>query len=390
VERLFSSLFDFGPNRLDPEGAAVQQVFGKRAGCLRRAVREIGPCKPGVYGMLDEHGALIYVGKAKQLRARLLSYFRARSRDPKAGRILRHARSIVWEVSPCEFGALHRELELIRRWRPRFNVQGQPHGRQFIFVCLGRGAAPYAFLTRRPGRTALACFGPIPGGLRAAEGVRRVNDCFQLRDCPQAQDMIFADQAHLFPVQAGAGCLRYEIGTCLGPCLAACSQRGYAARVRQARAFLEGADQKPLHALEQQMQTAAAAEQFERAAALRDRFTALHWLSEQLAATRRAQTDGAFVYPVKTHDGSSIWYLIRGGRTLEVLREPGCPRTRRLAAKRLQEVYRRGVPGEESLSFAHCAGVLLIAAWFRRHPGERARARKPADVIRHLRRDGKD
>src|SRR5262249_59495239 len=100
--------------------------------------------------MLDANDTLIYVGKAKELRARLLSYFRGRSRDPKAGRILEPTQTVVWEHAASEFAALLRELELIRRWRPRFNVQGQPHRRARTFICLGRRPAPYAFLLRRP------------------------------------------------------------------------------------------------------------------------------------------------------------------------------------------------------------------------------------------------
>jgi excinuclease ABC subunit C len=136
--------------------------------------------------MVDATGELVYVGKAKCLRARLLSYFRTNSRDPKAGRILEAARQIVWEVGASEFGALLRELELIRRWQPRFNVQGQPARRRRGYVCVGRRPAPYVFFAARPPRTALAVFGPVPAGTTAREAVRRVNDWFRLRDCPQA------------------------------------------------------------------------------------------------------------------------------------------------------------------------------------------------------------
>src|SRR5439155_12043903 len=113
--------------------------------------------------------------------------------------------------------------ELIRRWRPRFNVQGKPHQWQHTYVCVGRPPAPYVFLAHRPSAKAMASFGPILSGPRAREAVRRLNDWFQLRDCPQAQTMHFADQANLFAEEFAAGCLRHELGTCLGPCAAACS-----------------------------------------------------------------------------------------------------------------------------------------------------------------------
>jgi excinuclease ABC subunit C len=377
----FTSAFvNFGPGALGPLLTDVQHISGNRPAALRRAVREACSRKPGVYGMLDAHGELIYIGKAKSLRLRLLSYFRPGSRDRKATRIIGQAHAIVWEVSASEFGALHRELELIRRWRPRWNVQGQPHRGQFTYVCVGRPPAPQAFLARRPPRHVVACFGPVSAGNRAVEAVRRVNDWFQLRDCPQVQEMLFAEQRELFPALHGAGCLRYEIGTCLAPCMAACSQRAYAARVRQAKAFLAGTDLRPLELLEKEMTAAAAAQNFERAAGLRDRLSALRWLHEQLTRMRQAQAEGAVVYPVTSHDGRLLWYLIRAGRTVSVVAAPCCPETSALAAARLEEVYGADLRGGETPVFEHLAGVFLVASWFRRRPEERARALTPAQA----------
>src|SRR5688572_8529052 len=103
----------FGATRLHPDGfkPQIHQIRGRREKRLRKGVQEECIKFPGVYGMLDSQGCLIYVGKAKLLRARLMSYFRPNSRDDKAGRILQHTRSIVWESTPNEFSALVRELE---------------------------------------------------------------------------------------------------------------------------------------------------------------------------------------------------------------------------------------------------------------------------------------
>ena len=79
------------------------------------------PTQPGVYKFRDARGRVIYVGKAKNLRARLLSYFRVNSRDPKAGRILDHTRVLLWEETADEFAALLRELELILRLNPQLH-----------------------------------------------------------------------------------------------------------------------------------------------------------------------------------------------------------------------------------------------------------------------------
>jgi excinuclease ABC subunit C len=381
---LFSShaFVHFGPTQLDPGGQLPRlfQIESPRVSGLRCRVREESPRRPGVYGMVDEPGELLYVGKAKSLRCRLLSYFRPRSRDPKAGRILQRTSAIVWECCPSEFAALHRELELIRRWRPRFNVQGQPWGKQLSYVCLGRRPAPYVFLARRPPANVLASFGPVPGGARAREAVRRVNDWFRLRDCPEAQDMVFADQSELFPVLRSAGCLRYEIGTCLGPCAAGCSRPAYAERVRAARAFLAGNDASPLETLEQQMNAAAAALEFERAAALRDKREALAWLRDQLDRLHLAREKHSFVYPVTGVDGQDLWYLIHGGRTVAVLAPPRDADRERAAAV-LETVFQGNPAGTDAVAPQDMDHVLLVTAWFRRHPEERKRTMPPGAAL---------
>ncbi len=172
--------------------------------------------------------------------------------------------------------ALIRELELIRRFRPRFNVQGMPGRRNYIYLCLGRKPAPYAFATREPTGKELHIYGPVIGMSRAGQAARRINDWFQLRDCSQRQMMHFSDQRELFPIERSAGCLRYEIETCLGPCVGACSRAGYNAKIRAAKAFLDGKDLGQLSELEEQMQRASSALDFERAAVLRDKWTDLH------------------------------------------------------------------------------------------------------------------
>jgi excinuclease ABC subunit C len=364
-----SAFVDFGPSLLHigAEAPGLHGVCGQRSAVLRRGVRQECPAQPGVYGMIDLAGDLIYVGKAKNLRGRLLTYFRPRSRDPKAGRILVQTRRLVWEKWPDEFGALHRELELIRRWRPRCNVLAKPHGRQHTYICLGRSPAPYAFLARRPPARIMSHYGPILAGPAARAAVRGVNDEFQLRDCPQAQEMIFANQAELFPRHRDAGCLRADLGTCLGPCAARCTQDAYSARVRAAAAFLAGRDQAPLVRLQQDMALAAAQQQYERAAALRDKWKALTWLHQQLERSRQAEAMGVSVYPVRSIEGDEGWYVLYHGRAIAAAR----PTTEQA---HLDEIHRVAQErGRAARPADHIAGVLLASAWFRRRPAEKAR-----------------
>lgn len=388
MEGLFSrrAFTGFGPNGLDSlsEPAEMHQVRDRRASGLRQQVRLECPRQPGVYGMVGVRGELIYVGKAKCLRSRLLSYFRTRSRDPKAGRILQHTRSLAWEFAPSEFAALLRELELIRRWQPRFNVHGQPRRRRRSYVCLGRHPAPYVFLAPRLVGNALACFGPVPAGEKARGAVRRLNDWYGLRDCSQKQAMAFTDQKELFPVLRAAGCLRYEIGTCLGPCAGACSQAAYLERVRAVQTFLAAKDTAPLETLEREMTLASAALEFERAAALRDKLDVLRWLRNHLERLRLAREQHSFVYPVGRADGGELWYLIHHGRVLAATPAPHDETSRQAAAALLEAIYpRKQVPADFTTP-DEIDGLLLVAAWFRKHPEERAQALAPAQALAHL------
>jgi excinuclease ABC subunit C len=368
----------FGPCAFAPAVASLVVHRGKPAR-LKVRVRRQGPRGPGVYGMVDGRGELIYVGKAKSLRTRLLSYFRPRSRDPKAGRIIAQTRMLVWEPAASEFAALLRELELIRRWQPRWNVAGQPTRRRRGYVCVGRRPAPYLFLSARPPSTAFAFFGPVPLGRTTAEAIRRLNDAYQLRDCPQAQTMTFADQGELFPTPRAAGCLRLEIATCLGPCAAACTRADYGAAVKAAVRFLEGADAAPLERLQREMLAASVALEFERAAALRDRMRALESLLHHLERSRRAATRSC-VYAVTDADNAEMWYLIRRGQVVSAMRAPVDDRHKRAARTMLETVYRAAVPGPPGLG--EIDGVMLVDGWFRRHSEEAARTMTPAEALR--------
>jgi excinuclease ABC subunit C len=377
TEDMFAGL---GPSRFRPEPeAACRLITGPENRKLRLAVRRESPRSPGIYAMLDARGEIIYVGKAKNLRTRLLSYFRPGSRPPKAIHILRDAHALVWEQAADEFAALLRELELIRRFKPHFNVQGQPRRMRRLYVCVGRHPAPYVFLASRPPSTAFEVFGPVSGGRLAGEAVRRLNDCYRLRDCSQAQEMVFApspgqlEQGDLFPVVLTPGCLRLEIGTCLGPCAAACSREQYQRNVDTVLSFLRGEDlshhDSCLETLQRRMEEAAAAMQFERAASLRDQVTAIGWLHDRLGRLRRAMTH-SLIYPVRGYGGTELWYLIERGRVLAVLPRPADASE---AVERIEAEFFTPRNSASPLTPDDLAYVFLVDSWFRLHPGERER-----------------
>jgi excinuclease ABC subunit C len=328
---------------------------------------------PGVYGMLNQREELVYVGKAKCLRTRLLSYFRRRSRDPKAGRILAYTRAIIWEPAPNEFAALLRELELIHLWQPRFNVRGQPARRRLTYVCLSRPPARYLYLSRTPPSAPSYCYGPVREGWRAREAIRHLNDYFKLRDCPKKQRIFFANEKELFPTVRTAGCLRYEIGTCLAPCIGACEKEDYRLQTHAARGFLEGRNNTLLTSLEENMNSASGRMDFEKAARLRDKLAHLKWLNERLGKLRAARAAPPYIYAADGPGGVEIWYLIRNGSLITALSPPKSVAEKRAMTKTLE----CALAGRNSTSSRRqpldMDLVYLIAAWFRRYTGEKRR-----------------
>lgn len=378
---------DFGPLGLSPgvDPPGLVSASGSGPAYLKKQVALLAPRRPGVYGMLDRHGVLHYVGKAKNLRARLLTYFQTATRKSKSGRLIRSTRGVVWEAWPREFSALLRELELIRRWRPRWNVVGQPLRFRHGFVCLGRTPAPYVFLSKQAPSTAQFSFGPVPFNRKTHAAARILNDCFRLRDCPQATEIVFPDQPELFPVVRPVGCLRFDLGTCLAPCTGECSRRSYAAQVKAARVFLEGNDPALLPQMQREMEEAAKEQRFEKAAALRDKLSILEWLAARLERLRTVRASLSLIYPVEGPGGATWWYLIHGGRPLLALPAPKKGEDARALAHTLERIYRRNDHPALAESYEHVDGMLLVSAWFRKFPKERKRTLTPEQALKMCR-----
>ena len=365
----------FGPSRFRPSGTipVTHKLRCRQPSQLLPQVRACAPREPGVYGMIDRHGRIVYIGKAKCLRSRLLSYFRTRSRDPKAGKIVRQTRILLWEQTADEFSALLRELELIRRLRPRMNVLGQPGQQRYVYLCLGRSPAPSVYLARYPHKSDIASYGPLVGRGQLDDAVRRLNDWFRLRDCSPRLPMLFSDQPRLFSEEVPtAKCLRHEISTCMGPCAGFCSRREYAEKVRAVKAFLDGRDRSVLQTLQSRMTRAAEELRFEQAMADRDRWQSLMQLDERLTFLRTARRDQSFVYPLKGKSGTTLWYLIHQGDVRAVVPEPHDPQSQSIAESYINKIYDKQLipePWDEH----HADSVLLVTAWFRKHPDEKKR-----------------
>ncbi len=331
---------------------------------------------PGVYRMTSVEGEVIYVGKSKQLRSRLLSYFRARFPRDKQARILREAATLEWEPLPSEFAALLRELRLIKQLRPRYNVAMKRDARHHAFVRVSRGPAPRFQVLRGAGTDETGTyFGPFRGALQLEEALRELNDVLGLRDCRLDQPMHFADQPDLLALPARTpGCIRHEIGRCLGPCIGAVREEEYLARFRVAREFLEGRHEAPVEMLRAQMLASSDALDFERAASLRDKLARLESLQEQFARLRFALESLSFVYtvpgPTPEQDRA---YVIRRGRVRGDFPAPRTAADRRAIEAAVSALLDPGRKPETTVPGHEVDEVLLVAGWFRKLPGEMER-----------------
>ena len=359
----------FGPSIL------VRTLRGRRQSCpipparlaARKMLREQCPTRPGVYGWLDPHGQLVYVGKSKSLRARLLSYFAKTPADNKMVRIRQASESLVWEPVANELLALIREQELIYRWRPAFNSQGQPHRLKPAFVCLSNSPAPNAFLSRKISPHINVAFGPIAGTRRLRWAIDSLNHEFQLRDCADKTGFEFNDQLQLFDDLSAAQCIRYELGTCPAPCAGFCSARDYQQRVDRMVRFLTGQDRALLDQLKSRMQLAAREQAFERAAGLRDRLDHLAWLDRRLQGLRVGANTLNGVLPVTNRRKRVTWLVLQQGRLVQTIAQP-TGRADRAQATRdiLLEIARR--PAEMPVSRLDISLQLILLSWFRNHP----------------------
>ncbi len=334
---------------------------------LKERVRLVAENRPAVYRFLDPAGRILYVGKAKRLRARLLSYFRAEFPVDKAARIVHAAGDVTWEYVPSEFAACLGELRQIRRHRPPFNV-AMNRSRRAVFVKILDSPAPKVYpgttVARHDGRV----YGPFRSAARVAEGVRVLNDLLGLRDCEARMPIVFADQGDLFTAATQAACHRHELGQCTGPCAGLVAERDYSRRVETAAAFFEGRTIQPIDRAVAAMQEASMAEDFERAARWRERFEALEWLLAASARSRGAVELLSFVYRDPGEFGDDRAYLIRRGTVRASFPFPSTPIERIAFAGVVREELAREEPATGPLPIEAVDEILLLMSWFRTHP----------------------
>lgn len=346
---------------------------------LRDSVRAGAVNRPGVYRMRNSHGELLYVGKSKQLRTRLLSYFRLPWPEHRHARMLRETSVIEWDYIPNEFGALLREVRLIRAHLPRYNVKSARPLDKWWVITIGEGPAPRLRIQRASVAAASrnahgSVIGPFANRRVLVEALRVLNDALGLRDCTERVRLILRDEGDLFDERyhpslvRKPGCHRYETRRCLGPCVSGCSSVEYRVQLTRARAVLEGRDDSPQQLLMDEMAAASAAMSYERAGWLRDRLAALQGLESQLARVREALAKPTCTYAVPGTSNDAWLYLIKDGRVAGEAHVHDSVGVARLEALEQQTSKHAAVaPHADQLD-----ELLMIEQWFRTRPGEQA------------------
>jgi excinuclease ABC subunit C len=344
---------------------------------LRSRVRAEVRRRPGVYQFLDPAGGVYYVGKAKDLRTRLLSYFTAPWPDSKAAQLIRAAADLTWRYLPSEFAALLEEQRLIARLRPFSNVRGNRTRRRMVFVKVTGGSAPKLKVTDHTADRGSRYYGPFQSSARTADAVRVMSDLLKLRDCAQDRPMRFADQAELFDATAPAACIRHELGTCLGPCAAKCSGEAYREALARAVDFLEGRSVSPLDRILDEMAGTSAARQFERASVWRDKLEAIEGLFAAVSRLRAATESLSFVYGVRDRTAPSQGgghddrvYVVHRGLVRAAAAWPRTPIERDAFAATVARYAGQPRPTVAARSAPEMDQLLLVMSWFRQNPDE--------------------
>lgn len=229
------------------------------------------PDRPGVYMFKDEQQNILYVGKAISLKNRVRSYFRQEAKKiPKVKAMMERARDFDYLVTDSEVEALILESNLIKEYRPRYNILlRDDKSYPFLKVTLNE-AFPRVFTTRRLLKDGARYFGPYTRVGAINETLRLLKKLFPFRSCKQKN-----------PVSKGRPCLNYHIRRCLGPCCDFISKEEYREMIDQVVLFLEGRQDEVVKNLKTRMENAASNLEFEKAAELRDQLKAIEEVMEK-------------------------------------------------------------------------------------------------------------
>jgi len=305
------------------------------------------PVRPGVYRFRDEHGRVIYVGKAKNLRQRLSNYFQDLSvLHERTRRMVTTAASVEWTVVGTEVEALTLEYTWIKEFDPRFNVKFRDD-KSYPYLALTMGEkVPRVHITRRPRTTGDRTFGPYPQVGAIRETLDLMLRVFPIRSCTAG--------VYRRAERSGRPCLLGFIGKCAAPCVGDISQEEHRRLAEQFADFMAGNTATYTRRIEKQMRDAAAAMDYETAAGLRDDLAALDKVMEKNSVVLSDATDADLIGLAQDELEASVQvFHVRGGRirgqrgwTAEILDDSSAPD---LVERALTTLYTEGAAPREVL-----------------------------------------
>ena len=268
------------------------------------------PEKPGVYQYFDSGGTIIYVGKAKNLKKRVSSYFTKTPENGKTYLLVKRIVDMQYIVVDTELDALLLENNLIKKYQPKYNIQLKDD-KTYPWICVKNEAFPRVFATRHLVRDGSKYFGPYPSGKVMQTLLSLIRELYPLRSCALdlAEKKISEKKYKV--------CLEYHIGNCLGPCIGAEPNEKYSEYITQIEHLLKGNSQSVIRVLKQQMLAHSEKFEFEEAQALKVKIQNLeHFqakstivspsIHEVDVCTLIEEHDGAFVNYLVIHNGSII------------------------------------------------------------------------------------
>jgi len=266
------------------------------------------PTEPGVYRWFDKNGRILYVGKAKNLRARLSSYFAPLdSLHERTRRMVTSASDVQWTIVKSEYEALQLEFHWIKEFSPPFNVRFKDD-KSYPYLAISTGDAyPRAFITRNRDLSGLKYFGPYTNAWAIRETLDTLLKVYPVRSC----------SAGVFnrAKSSNRACLLADIGKCSAPCVERIDKASHKKIAIDFADFMGGGDTKHIESLRTRMQTASDEQHYERAAKLRDNIEALEAVLEKSTVVFNDQTDADLFAIADDELAAAVqMFIVRGGR----------------------------------------------------------------------------